>query len=142
MFRIAALVAVLGAVLALSACSSSAPPAMPATRTVTVTVTPETTVAAAADPHQQQVNQAVALDGYSVDWSATGSDAFAFVSHVCNFMRAYPGGPNAINWHTMPIAGVMTPGGMAALVAGVPIQCPEYAGVIGLVATTFFPTLR
>jgi hypothetical protein len=106
-----------------------------------VTVTVPTTTTAAADPNQQQVNQAVALDGVTVDWSATGGDAFAFVSHVCNLMKVYPGGPNAINWKTLPIAGVMTPGGMAALKVGVPIQCPQFAGVINVVSAAFFPQL-
>lgn len=79
------------------------------------------------------------MDGVPVDWSSTGADAATFVTHVCNFMSAYPAGVDAINWKTMPVAGVMTPGGMAALVAGVPIACPTYAGVINIVAKSFFP---
>lgn len=79
------------------------------------------------------------MDGVPVDWSSTGGDAYQFVSHVCNFMQVYPGGVEAINWKALPLPGVMTPGGMAALEAGVPIQCPQYASVINLVAHAFFP---
>lgn len=90
---------------------------------------------AAQAGNRESVDQAVALDGVPVDWKATGGDAFDFVDHVCKIMQLYPGGATAIKWYQFPIPGVLTIGGMKALTTGVPIECPQFSGIINLASS-------
>ncbi len=90
---------------------------------------------------QHAVNTAVAMDGIPVDWATVGTDAYGWVTVTCGYLANYPGGPLAVNWRDTPIPGLMTRGGMAALVAGAPTVCPGLARFIDSSAEAFFPGL-
>lgn len=108
-----------------------------ATVTAPTTTTDSLNLDASQQAAQRQVDAAVAMDGVAVDWSSTHVDAYQFTALFCSYLNSVD--PTAMNWYKIPIPGVMTRGGMEALVTGVPYVCPQYSKFVATAQASFFP---